>query len=296
MLDPAQLQTFLHVVDTGALSRAARRAHLSQPALSRQIRLLEDSLGAELFERTGRGMRLTAAGRRLEPRARALVAELLGLEGEFKEAPVIGLARLGISPSIGMAWTAGLVRAFTARYPGVQLRVSVLLSGAMGPLVSRGSTDLGILYTPLPRVPLRTAELWQEPSFFVCRRDHPHAACSSVTARQALSEPLLVPSSQFGVRAALEQQADNVGATLNVALEVDSMQLALELARQGAGSLILTERALPDGAARKLRAVRIHRPSILRTALLAGADAALVRPAVRALWDFVLEYNQIPSK
>jgi DNA-binding transcriptional LysR family regulator len=105
-----------------------------------------------------------------------------------------------------------------------------------------------------------------------------------------------VPSSQFGVRAALEQQADNVGATLNVALEVDSMQLALELARQGAGSLILTERALPDGAARKLRAVRIHRPSILRTALLAGADAALVRPAVRALWDFVLEYNQIPSK
>lgn len=76
------LRSFLHVAELGNLSRASERLHLSQPALSRQIKQLEQSLGVELFERTGRGVRLTDAGELLERRARPLLADLEVLAAE----------------------------------------------------------------------------------------------------------------------------------------------------------------------------------------------------------------------
>lgn len=293
MIDPVQLRSFLHVVDAGTLSLAARRAHLSQPALSRQIKLLEDELGCALFERTGRGMRVNSAGRRLEPRARALVAQLLGLQSDFQDSPIAGAVSLAVSPSVGMAWSAHVLRAFRARYPEVAVRVSVLLSGAMAGLLSRGAVDIGVLYSPIPKSPLRTAELWREPTLFVCRREHPWAMNKTLSCAEALSVPLILPSSQHGVRALLEQEARALGVELLLELEVDSMQLALELVRQRAGNVLLTERALPDIQARRLVAVPISKPRIVRTAQLATTEISLVRPAVRALWEFVLDNKDV---
>ena len=289
MLDPVQLQNFLYVLDSGTLSQAAHRAHLSQPALSRQIKLLEEELGSPLFERTGRGMKPNTAGRRLEPRARSIVEQLLGLRSEFHCSQVIGEVSFAVSPSVGMAWTARLLRDFRGRYPDVSVRVSVLLSGPMSSALSRGSIDVGVLYSPLPRSPLREVELWQEPTYFVCRREHRWAKQRSLDAKDALGVPLILPSSQHGIRAIAEQEARRLGAELKIELEVNSMQLALELVRQRTGNLLLSERALPDIQARRLAAVAVRRPSILRTAQLAASENALVRPAVRALWEFVLQ-------
>jgi len=201
-----------------------------------------------------------------------------------------------VTPSVGMAWSAELIRAFRKRYCEVNLRVSVLLSGAMVGLLSRGLLDVGILYSPLQKSHLRTAELWQEAMFFVCRREHAWAKNRTLNCRDALSVPLILPSSQLGVRAILEQEAQKLGVELLLGMEVDSMQLALELVRQRAGNMLLTARALPDIHARKLVAVPVRRPSIVRTAQLAAAETSLVRPAVRALWEFVLQHEQIQAE
>ncbi len=288
MLDPEQLRNFLHVVDAGSLSKAAGRAHVTQPALSRQVQLLEEQLGCELFLRTARGMQVTAAGRRLEQRARPLLSQLEGLRDEFLRSPVSGPLSVGVSPSVGMTWTARQMRRFAARFPRVQLRVVVLLSGAMAEAIERGRLDVGVLYTPLPDASqFRSRALWQEPAYFVCRRDHPRARAASISCRRLLASPLILPTASFGIRALLEQRAAALSMALRPHLSVDSLQLGLELVRQGAGNMVLGERAVADAEARDLAAVAVVRPSLVRCAHLATSETSLLRPCVRALWDFL---------
>jgi|GEM_PF-4879023 len=292
MLDVEHLQNFLHIVDQGSLSEAARRAHVSQPALSRQLRLLEEDVGVQLFERTGRGMRPTLEGRRLELRTRPLLNQLDGLQREFSTGPISGPVTLAVTPSMGMAWTASLVQKFRARFSDVDLRVVVALSGAIGDAIERGKFDLGVLYSPLGSDELETTDLWVEESYFVCRRGSEFASKKQITFRKVIEQPLILPSSKHGVRALLEEQAKKAGVDVNVEMDIDSVQLAMELVKQGAGNMVLTGRALNDIAVRNLEAIPIRRPALVRAAQLATSESGLLRPAVRALWDFMLEEAQ----
>src|SRR5690606_28381211 len=122
---------------------------------------------------------------------------------------------------------------------------------------------------------------------FLCQKTHPLACRKSIGLKQALAERLILPSSQFGIRALLEQHAATLGATVQTAFEIDSVQLAMELVRQGRGQVLLTERALSDVQARNLVAVRMRRPTLFRAAELVASEGALRRPAVRAFWEFV---------
>jgi len=292
VLNQEHLENFLLVVELGSLSRAARRAHLTQPALSRQMKLLEDEVGCQLFERTGRGMLPTLQGRRLEARARPLLAQLSGLRDEFRDAPLAGPLTFGVTPSVGMTWTAGLVSRFCKRYPQVELRVAVALSGASGEALESGKFDLGVLYSPAGGAQLVKTELWREEVRFLCQKQHPLASKKSISLKQALSASLILPSSQLGIRALLEEHARTLGMRVESAFRIDSVQLAMELVRQGHGQLLLTERALFDVQSKNLVAVAIRRPNLMRAAELAATEAALRRPVVRAFWEFVLEQQR----
>jgi DNA-binding transcriptional LysR family regulator len=157
----------------------------------------------------------------------------------------------------------------------------------MSEAVASGRYDLGVLYSPLPAIVLTTKALWREETYFICHRSDERAQAQSVGCRHVLQSPLILPSSPHGIRALLEEQAREHSTPLNTAVEVDSLQLAMELVRQGAGNMVLTERALPDLAARQLVAVPIRRPTLVRAAHLAASEAALQRPAVQAMWEFI---------
>lgn len=289
MLDPTHLRNFLHVLELGSLSRAAKVAHITQPALSRQMKCLEEDMGCELFDRTGRGMRANLEARRLEERVRPLLQQLDSLQRDFSQGPVSGRVTLAVSPSVGMAWTALVIEAFRSAYPLVELRLVVTLSGSMGEAIQRGQLDLGVLHSPGGADKgLHVADLWQEDAYFVCRKSHELASAPQVRLRQVLREPLILPSSKHGIRALLEEQARELGEKVKLALEVDSVQLALELVRRGAGNIVLTERALSDLTARQLSAVPIRRPALQRTAQLVASETALLRTPVRALWEHLL--------
>ncbi len=289
MPHPDHLRNFLHVVELGSLSRAAKVAHITQPALSRQMKMLEEELGCELFDRTGRGMLPTLEARRLEIRVRPLLNQFDSLHREFSHAPISGPVTMAVSPSVGMAWTAQVVQAFRRQFPLVDLRLVVTLSGSMGEAIFKGKFDLGVLHSPAAaNRRLEIADLWSEEAYFVCQKTHEQAGAASVLFRNILKEPLILPSSQHGIRALLDEQARAVNQTVMVALEVDSVQLGLELVRQGAGNMVLTERALSDLAARQLIAVPIRRPTLIRTAQLVASEASLLRSPVRALWEHVV--------
>ena len=160
-MDLKQLRTFREVAEAGSLSRAADRLHLAQPALSRQIRLLEAEVGIPLFARHGRGMQLTEAGlallERIDGPVRQLeraVAEVRGLAGA-----VSGQVALGMMPTIASVLAGPLARRVALEHPGISLRIVKGYTGHLIEWVQRGVTDATLLYGPAPALHLRVTPL-----------------------------------------------------------------------------------------------------------------------------------------
>ncbi|MCA9570389.1 MAG: LysR family transcriptional regulator [Myxococcales bacterium] len=147
----ADLLNFLHVVEQGTFTAAARAAHLTQPALSASIRRLEEPLGGPLFLRDRRGALLTDAGRALLPHARAARAAVD--EGRAAVAEVLGLAKGEVTLGAGATATTYLLPrvlgAFLRRHPGVRYRLREIGTPGVVEAVREGSLDLGIA-TRLP--------------------------------------------------------------------------------------------------------------------------------------------------
>ncbi len=305
-MDSDALRIFLYVIETGSLTGAATRAHVTQPALSRTIQMLEAELGVELFERTGRGMSPTPEGLELALRTRPLIEQLDRLPYQIRKDEISGPVTLVVTPSIGMRFVARIIETFIQQYPSAKLRTAVLLSGAMGPAIAQGKYDLGLLYSPHTTVQLTAEELWSERTYFVSgarsrRRTYDSerptrrakSRSTSIHLAEVLRAPLILPSSESGIFALLEFEAKKLDLVLRPALIIDSVQLALEMVRGGKYGIILTERALADIREKGLRATVITRPALRRSAQVASTELALARPVVRALWNHIIEQAKV---
>src|SRR5882724_9510503 len=118
-----QLRYFCAVAETGSFSRAAEQSHVSQPSLSQQIMKLEDELGARLFDRLGRSVRLTELGKTFLPRARTVLRELEAAKGDVVEQKdfIGGPVTVGVIPTVGPYFLPPLRNPFSRKFPQVQL-------------------------------------------------------------------------------------------------------------------------------------------------------------------------------
>jgi DNA-binding transcriptional LysR family regulator len=145
------LRSFVAVAQHRNFSRAAEQLHVSQPALSEQIRKLEDELGAALFERTSRGAVLTDAGEAFLPQARGVLAQAdVAAESVRMVAEgVAGTLTIGFIDSAALGILPALIRRFTARYPNVKLRLRELGTRRQLEAVEAGEIDVGIVRGPV---------------------------------------------------------------------------------------------------------------------------------------------------
>ncbi|USZ51125.1 LysR family transcriptional regulator [Halomonas sp. DN3] len=151
-----QLEYFVAVVETGSISAASRRVHIAQPALTRQMRLLEDDVGTLLFERHARGVRLGVAGRALYDEAVQLLDQRAQIKARLTSlgSGVSGKLSLGITVThLWVPDVAKLMGDYRSRYPGVAFEVFPLLSGPQLERLKEGTLDVGILYLDGPEQP-----------------------------------------------------------------------------------------------------------------------------------------------
>lgn len=167
-MDLRRLTCFLAVADELNFSRAAQRLHMSQPPLSQQIRLLEQEMGAQLFERSRRAVTLTPAGLLLQEKARQIV-ELHQQAGELCRMAAHGLAgrlRIAFTASVPLFdGFSAMLRDFRTRYPEVELDLQHMTTGEQIAALTAGQIDIGFM-RPSPAfripVPIREQTLWRD--------------------------------------------------------------------------------------------------------------------------------------
>ncbi|SDF50416.1 LysR family transcriptional regulator [Thalassobaculum litoreum] len=285
-MDLRQLKTFLHVAELGSLSRAADRLNTAQPALGRQIRLLEEELGGALFSRHGRGMVLTDTGSLLVERATAILRMVEDTREELTASlgAVSGAVSLGVPPTAGEVISGRLVERFLRDYPQVTVRIVPAFSGYLSEMLQRGEIDLAVMYQTSAIRHIPAEPLIQETLFLV------GAAGSELDLEiprdfASLADlPLVLPGPRHGLRILLENAARQAGIALRVTVEADALQTLKELAARGLAHTVLPLPAIhPDLRAGTLRAAPIANPTLDRRLVLARS---IVRPASRAVRVF----------
>ncbi len=275
-VDLRQLNTFLTVADTGSFSRASEKLFVAQPALSRQIRMLESALHVDVFVRHGRGVVLTAPGELLYDRARKLLqdlertlADVTAIAGE-----VTGQVTLGILPTVAHIFSGAIVEKYRREFPQVNLAVKSAMSGTLQQMVAQHRLNLAITYNPTNHRNLRCRLLLEEPLYLIGPSNSPLADRSDVTIEEMLKLPLILPEEKHGLRQAVEREAAQRGMIINLALEVSAWPLLTDTARRGLGYTILPSAAVHEMVARKeVMALPITSPELTRTlALVTPAD------------------------
>jgi LysR family nitrogen assimilation transcriptional regulator len=286
------LELFLNVAATGSFSRAATLAGSTQSSVSKGVAALEVALSTRLFDRTGRGVTLTAAGRALLDRAEALIGEIRTLPDLLAEhgAPPTGRVRLGIQPSASWPLVRELLTAVDERLPKVQLLVSEGTTQQIEQWLVEGRCDLAVLSRMPPAAHAESRLLFSVALEVVGRADAEELAVGSVPFSQLARLPLVIASVPNGGRLLLEEQARRRGLRLNVVREINSFHLTKRLIESGRQFTVASrpsvEAEIRSGV---LAAAPIVQPGIRQTFHLAIAGRRQAPAAVRRLADLLFE-------
>jgi LysR family hydrogen peroxide-inducible transcriptional activator len=190
-MDVSLLRAFVETADAGSLSRAAGHLGLSQPSLSGQIHRLEEQLGAVLFERHGRGVSMTAAGRTLYPRARKLLDELRATEEAVRREGTAGggVLRVGAIPTVAPYVLPGTLRRFHAHHATTRVELREDYSAVLARLLLDGALDVVIAALPYAFDHLDTEPLGSDALVVAVPASHPAARAGRITLEQLHDAP-----------------------------------------------------------------------------------------------------------
>lgn len=282
-MDLKQLKAFVTVAESGSVTRAARLLNIVQPAVSRQLKLLEDDVGTQLFTRGRQGMELTDAGKTLEAYARRALNELDRARAEIQPSSgtVSGMVTVGLLPSTADVLSSALLRAVTQHYPGIRLRLTAGYAGHLQSWLESGDADIALLYDSKPNPALKLQPLLEESLWFVGPPASGLDTRKPVRLADIIGRPLVLPSAPHGLRSLVEQAACTQDTALHIVAETNAMSVQKRLVLDGHGCTILPSIAVADDVDRGiLAAAPVIDPPLMRRIVLA-------QPATRAVANSV---------
>ena len=270
--DLRQLNSFITVSTCGSFSRASERLCIAQPALSRQIRLMEEYLGAKLFVRHGRGVVLTAAGEVLQERASKLLQEVEATAEAVSavSGEVTGQVIFGLIPSVAHSLAGDIVQQFRQTFPKVSLTVEQAMSGTLQELTEQKQINLAITYEPYQRRNLRCTPLMKEQLYLIGPANSKVAKAPKVKLATALKCPMVLPGNNHVLRIMLEKAAAQEKLPLKLDTEVNTLSLQLDLVRRGLAHTVLPLATVLRSVKRgEMTACPIVSPQLVRKLVLA---------------------------
>jgi len=231
-----QLRIFEAVARHTSISRAAAELHLTQPAVSMQIKQLEEQVGLPLFEQIGRRIYITDAGRELRNHAQRITAQLVELQSAMEQLRGLerGVLRLAVV-STANYFLPPLLAAFTVRHPGVRISLHVANREAvLGALVDN-VTDLAVTGMPPDEVDVVAQHFMDNPLVVIAAPAHPLAKRGSVPLSALEQETLVMREPGSGTRAALERHLIAHGVSYRAGSEFSSNEAIKQAVRAGLG-------------------------------------------------------------
>jgi DNA-binding transcriptional LysR family regulator len=302
-----QLEHFVAVADERSFTRASRRVHIVQSALSTSIRALEIELGAQLFDRSTRRVELTSAGRAFYEyasaalnnvrAAREAVAAVQGLE---RGSLVIGVVQ-SIGPFVDLA---GLLGSFRADHPGIEMRVFQGSTTSLVDDVRQARIDVAIAPLSEPLDGVFTKLIACEPLVLACAPDHQLAGLKDVALSRLSTEPFIDFPSGWGTRYIVDRGFAQAGVERSTTVEVSDLQTILDLVARNVGVALLPRALISSRAAnggpQVLGVTTLAEPEICweLVAAFTGTEAApdLPRnPAARAFLQMLPSQDAEPE-
>ncbi|MFP4154797.1 MAG: LysR family transcriptional regulator [Halothiobacillaceae bacterium] len=246
-----QLRSFEAVARLGSFSRAAEEMHVTQPTVSKQIRLLTEEVGLPLFEQIGRRVFLTQAGEALH----ATCSEWLDNWGRFEQtiADIKGLkqGRLRIATvTTGKYFMPRVLGPFYARYPGIEIALEVVNRDRLLERLSRNQDDLYVMGVPPENWDIVSEPLMENPLVVIAPLDHPQVRMAQVPLDKLADERFLVRERGSGTRIAMETLASEWGMQFKFTMELGSNEAIKQAVAGGLGLAMLSRSALSDDPAK----------------------------------------------
>lgn len=240
-MEISQLRTIIHVSELGSLSKASDRLNIAQPALSRQVRMLEEELGVRLFDRHGRGMVVTEAGQDVIRHAHRVLGELEEIRGCVSDdnAPLRGHVSIGMPPTVADILTEPLVKVFSEKHPEATLRIVSAYSAYLLDWLHRGDVDVAILFEAKSARSLRSTHLLEEMLHLIGPASANLSPLQPVRFADLADQRMLLPSGGHELRKILEDSSRDAGFELQVSVEADSYSTLKDLVKSGYGMTIL---------------------------------------------------------
>jgi DNA-binding transcriptional LysR family regulator len=287
-MDIAALKAFVAVAESGSFSRAAETVFVTQPAISKRIAALEAELGTILFDRIGRKVQLTEAGKALLGRAHTILIEvedagrsITNLSGEIS-----GTLAMAASHHIGLHRLPNALKAYNQRYPDVQLDLKFMDSEGACAAIEHGDLELGVVTLPEhASVDLRTIKIWDDPLEIVVGIDHPLAKEKTIKPITLLNYPAILPGPGTITRELILNALASVRDGIDIGMATNYMEVLKMLAAIGLGWSALPHTLIDENLhILKIEGVKIER----QLGIVLHRERSLSN-AARAMMDIIEE-------
>ncbi len=263
----SELEAVLLVAETLSFRKAAERAHISQPALSRRVQAAEQKLDTRLFDRDKHGVALTTAGAELVPIAMRMLSELRDSLGDLSEfvAGRRGSINVWALPSIASALLPAAARAFQASHPQVRLNIHAVSARQITEAVAQGNADIGIsIETPDQPASVTFSTLLREKFVLICPIDDPLARRSRVDWSAFSDRPYIASSPASSIRQVTDRVLAASGKMPDIHYMSDNISVVGAMVAAGVGIAAVPQLALRLMDATRLSSVALHSPTASR--------------------------------
>lgn len=285
-----QLRYFLDIAQTEHLTTSAKQLYVTQSTLSHGLRQMEEALGVQLFDRVGRGLKLSQAGMVFKDYAARALQELEAGRMALADLASLQAGRLtvGVIPTFLHTVVPAVVAQFNARYPHIHVVLRELLAPEIESLLVGGDLDMGIAFHPAGAEGIASEPLFEERMQLVVHPEHPLAQAHTVALHQLDGVPLVQLSRRFATRRLLENHWQAAGVRPQVRVEMESVHSLIEACRWGPqlASVVPDRAAAQSGHGLKVIAIE---PPLRRMASLLWNARISRSPAAQTFAQMLVE-------
>lgn len=298
-MDIRELISFYHTARLSSVSQAARVLEVGQPTVTSHLQRLEQEIGADLFDRNKRPIKLTSQGAKLFELSRHLVLSvergLASVNNQMNDAGQLGSFSIGSYPDLALHYLPPVLQEYQSRYPQARIKVVARPYQVLMELLEAGEVDMALVHAPEEEAKdVSFLHLFDAPFNLLAPIGHPILDSPTISLEAIADWPLILLSEQSYTRRYFEKAMSQKGLHLQVGLEMDNSELVRKYVAIGMGiAVTITELFAPNHE--KISGLRVLELSHILPPVQIGVAANARRDLSAAAWEFIADLKAAAS-